>query len=83
MTTLVKEAAATAEAAADVSGRGEGGNGGGGNGGGRGDAECRIIHGDAAESLSALPDKSVRCVCTDPPYGLGIARQYWGRSACG
>lgn len=45
------------------------------DGGGR----CRIVHGDAAGELSNMPDESVRCVCTDPPYGVGVAGQDWDR----
>ena len=45
---------------------------------GRGD-RCRIVHGDAAEVLSGMPAESVRCVCTDPPYGIGVAGQEWDR----
>lgn len=51
----------------------------GGGGGTSGRSDCQIIHGDTAEALSALPDRSVKCVCTDPPYGVGVARQYWDR----
>ena len=40
---------------------------------------CRIVHGDAAEELSRLPDESVRCMCTDPPYGVGVAQMEWDR----
>ena len=41
--------------------------------------KCRIVHGDAAEVLSGMPAESVRCVCTDPPYGIGVAGQEWDR----
>ena len=47
--------------------------------GGRGEDKCRILHGDAAEELSRMPAESVRCVCTDPPYGIGVAGQEWDR----
>ena len=30
-----------------------------------------LIHGDALEELCKLPEGSVDCVCTDPPYGSG------------
>ena len=41
--------------------------------------QCRIVHGDALDALSKLPDKSVQCVCTDPPYGVSVAGQKWDR----
>ena len=41
---------------------------------------CRIVHGEAAETLSRMPSESVQCVCTDPPYGVMVARQEWDRS---
>lgn len=33
----------------------------------------RIIQGDALSVLKTLPDDSIDLICTDPPYGLGIA----------
>jgi site-specific DNA-methyltransferase (adenine-specific) len=33
-----------------------------------------VIHGDCLIELRKLKDKSVDLLCTDPPYGLGIAR---------
>jgi hypothetical protein len=33
----------------------------------------RIICGDALGVLKTLPDNSIDLICTDPPYGLGIA----------
>ena len=49
------------------------------SGGGGGEEKCRILHGDAAEELSRMEAESVRCVCTDPPYGVGVAGQKWDR----
>lgn len=34
-----------------------------------------IIHSDCLSELRKLPDKSIDLVCTDPPYGLGIAQR--------
>ena len=31
-----------------------------------------LIHGDCIEALRRMPDKSVDCIVTDPPYGVGI-----------
>jgi adenine-specific DNA-methyltransferase len=36
-----------------------------------------IYHGDNRKLIPYLPDSSVDCVITDPPYGIG----YWSRSA--
>ena len=41
------------------------------------DTKSRIVHGDAADVLSKMPAESVRCVCTDPPYGVMVARHDW------
>ena len=51
----------------------------GASGGGSGGERCRIVRGDAAEEVAKLPAESVRCVCTDPPYGVGVAGQDWDR----
>jgi DNA modification methylase len=37
-------------------------------------AEWQVIHGDCLEVLKTLPDGSVDAVVTDPPYGIGEAR---------
>lgn len=37
----------------------------------------RVIHGDAAEVLASLPDKSIDCIITDPPYATSTAE--WDR----
>jgi site-specific DNA-methyltransferase (adenine-specific) len=34
----------------------------------------RLIQADCLEILKALPDKSIDLLCTDPPYGIGIAK---------
>jgi DNA modification methylase len=33
-----------------------------------------LIQGDCLDFLRSLADKSIDLVCTDPPYGLGIAK---------
>ena len=33
----------------------------------------RLILGDCFDTLARLPDKSIDLLCTDPPYGIGIA----------
>lgn len=33
--------------------------------------EYWILHGDNMQALSAMPDDSIDCIVTDPPYGLG------------
>ena len=33
----------------------------------------KLILGDCIDTLKAMPDKSVDCVITDPPYGIGEA----------
>jgi DNA modification methylase len=45
------------------------------------DAMGRIVHGDVSEEIAKLPDNSVHCVVTSPPYwGL---RDYGGRKWIG
>jgi site-specific DNA-methyltransferase (adenine-specific) len=34
----------------------------------------RLITGDCFDTLVRLPDKSIDLLCTDPPYGIGIAK---------
>jgi DNA modification methylase len=31
-----------------------------------------LIHGNCIEVLRSMPDKSVDCIVTDPPYGVGL-----------
>jgi DNA modification methylase len=38
-----------------------------------GEKEMRLILGDCIETLKSMPDKSVDCIITDPPYGIGEA----------
>ena len=57
---------------------GGGGNSGSGNSSSSGISDG-IVHGDAADVLSRMPDGSARCVVTDPPYGMGIAGRDWDR----
>jgi site-specific DNA-methyltransferase (adenine-specific) len=33
----------------------------------------RLIFGNCLDTLARLPDKSIDLLCTDPPYGIGIA----------
>jgi site-specific DNA-methyltransferase (adenine-specific) len=37
----------------------------------------QIIHGDALTILKTLPDESVHCCVTDPPYELGFMGKKW------
>ena len=39
----------------------------------------KLIRGDCLSFLKSLPDKSIDLLCTDPPYGLGIAKsgKFW------
>lgn len=50
------------------------------------DGDVRLYHGDALETVSAMPDESVDCVVTSPPYwGLrdyGTASWAGGDPAC-
>ena len=41
---------------------------------------ARIWTGDALECLRAMPDESVDCVVTDPPYELGFMGKAWDSS---
>ena len=34
----------------------------------------RLILGNCLDTLVRLPDKSIDLLCTDPPYGIGIAK---------
>ena len=34
----------------------------------------RLSLGDCFDTLARLPDKSIDLLCTDPPYGIGIAK---------
>jgi site-specific DNA-methyltransferase (adenine-specific) len=38
----------------------------------------RIILGNCLDTLVQLPDKSIDLLCTDPPYGVGVARTFKG-----
>ena len=33
----------------------------------------KIYLGDCLELMKQIPDKSIDCVITDPPYGIGIS----------
>jgi len=37
--------------------------------------DIQLIHGDCLEKMKSIPDGSIDCVITDPPYGLGIDGQ--------
>lgn len=37
----------------------------------------RIMHGDCAELMAAMPEGSVDAIVTDPPYGLGFMGKDW------
>lgn len=39
-----------------------------------------IYHGNALDVLRGLPDKSVHCCVTDPPYELGFMGKKWDSS---
>jgi DNA modification methylase len=41
----------------------------------------RLIEGDALALLAKLPDSSVDCVVTDPPYGISFAGNEWDGKA--
>jgi DNA modification methylase len=41
----------------------------------------RLIEGDAFALLAKLPDNSIDCVVTDPPYGIDIAGNDWDGKA--
>ena len=43
-------------------------------------SEWQIIRGDAREVLRTLPDESVDCCVTDPPYELGFMGKNWDSS---
>lgn len=36
----------------------------------------QIIHGDCLEKMKELPDGSVDCIVTDPPYGISLQKGY-------
>jgi site-specific DNA-methyltransferase (adenine-specific) len=40
-------------------------------------SDCRLILGDALETLRELPAASVDAVCTDPPAGIGFMGKGW------
>lgn len=40
----------------------------------------KLIHGDSEVVLSAIPDDSVDCIITDPPYGYGFMGNGWDYS---
>jgi site-specific DNA-methyltransferase (adenine-specific) len=40
----------------------------------------KIIHGDALTMLKTLPDESVHCCVTDPPYELGFMGKKWDKT---
>jgi site-specific DNA-methyltransferase (adenine-specific) len=40
----------------------------------------QILHGDALTMLKTLPDESVHCCVTDPPYELGFMGKQWDKS---
>ena len=37
----------------------------------------RLIEGDALTLLANLPENSIDCVVTDPPYGIGFHGEAW------
>lgn len=40
----------------------------------------KIINGDCLEVLKKIPDNSIDCVCTDPPYGLNFMGHSWDKA---
>jgi site-specific DNA-methyltransferase (adenine-specific) len=40
----------------------------------------KLIHGDSEIVLSAIPDNSIDCIVTDPPYGYGFMGNGWDHS---
>lgn len=43
-------------------------------------SENRLILGDCLEKLKELPDNSVDCVITDPPYGISFMGKNWDKA---
>ena len=42
-----------------------------------------ICNGKSPDSLRALPDNSIDCIITDPPYGLNYNNNEWDNSVPG
>lgn len=40
---------------------------------------CGLINGDSRAVLKQMPDNSVDCMITDPPYGLGFMNKVWDK----
>jgi site-specific DNA-methyltransferase (adenine-specific) len=47
---------------------------------GEGQIRNKLIHGDSEIVLSAIPDNSIDCIVTDPPYGYGFMGNGWDHS---
>ena len=43
-------------------------------------AHNEVIIGDCAEVLKTLPDESIDCIVTDPPYGISFMGKEWDRA---
>lgn len=37
----------------------------------------QLIHANCIDALRAMPDKSIDCIVTDPPYGINYAGEEW------
>ena len=41
--------------------------------------DITIYHGDLLDVLPQLPEASVDCACTDPPYSLHFMEKEWDK----